>query len=422
MAVHGPPPPGSGCSPRRGRARRRAAARRAAALLLLVPVLASPPALRTATAAEPAQARTPVEQAWDAWTAAEAQERAAVPRLLQRLERALAPEVAAETPAPTAPRGGATEAEAAARLQARWPLVAVLLDALTRLEAEVPAPTLLAARQSHAAHVAVHLVRRLAWQRAAALAVFDAGCAQEHLRGDEELAFLALGAALGRARTPGFAARLLRAGRLERTVRVESPPPPGAVAAPSPPPRGGVAWDGWHRVPAGFPPVAVPRLATEPGPGRVLLSPGLPGTPDVFVARGLEQGERIGFGGSGPGLAPADACWAWTRALLPADRAAGLPPREETWVLRWVARTPYVRTLAARLHALETGWYAALAALAEQGWLSAAEAAGLAPDLRLRVEDARSPPHRPLPPVPASGCRNPFAPAAPRGPTVRAGV
>lgn len=349
---------------------------------------------------------TAADVAWGAWLAGEHGLTDLVPQVAEHLRCEALP---LPEPDPEA--------------QARWPLRAVLLDAATRLDATLDAELLTCLSRSHPAHVAVQLVTHLPRCGSEALAVFRAWQVSLPRAWQADESFVALGAALGATRTPGFAALLLDGWEPRRRLEVCSPPEEGVVHAPGPPPaEDGVVADGRIPIPAGFPPVAVPRLSLRADLADRLLTPGPRGTPDVFVSRTLEAGEAIGFGQVGAFLDPPAWCFRWTHALLPQALGERLPVPFEEWRVEWTGRQPFERALAPALRALEQGWYDALRDLVRQALLTPEEAAQRRLRITVDVEDVRDLKRPRLPPLPLANLPHPFVRRPRRSPAALRGV
>ncbi len=291
---------------------------------------------------------------------------------------------------------------------------AALVDALTRLKVPLPDDLLLALGPGGRDDLAVHLLEVQPEATARLQRVYGAWDGTDGPPGvaDEGgAAWLALGNHLARRRPPGFAARVLRRASITRRVEVWPSAPSDASSAPAPP-RGEVPGCGVARAPAGFPPVAVRRLWTQPGAGRRLLSAGpLP----VWASREvLAPGDGLGFATSlRPRLSRARARWAWIGGWLPPALAERLLPLEDERTLAWTGRQPFERALRPIVEAVHRQHAQVLLALVEAGLLTPLEARALEPDLHVELVDARVGRRAPLPPVPAPRTRHPFAPRPP---------
>lgn len=251
------------------------------------------------------------------------------------------------------------------------------LDALIRLDAEVPAETLLALRHSSPAEAVILLARDPRQNRQALLSVF----------GDATPAagWLAAGNLLAEMRAPGFAARLLAGLKIEAVVYVYDSEGDRAYGGSG----GGHGYGcGVEPTPEGFPPASFYQLTTTGMRGDVVVAPG---RHTVYYRRTPWRGS-----GDGPGPARRDGHRVEYVAELLGTTEGDLkleanPSREVVCGEERQCR----RALAAVRDEVVGGYADALRRLLDAELLDPAEAAELKPDITLRLEDLRD--RRPFP-------------------------
>lgn len=254
------------------------------------------------------------------------------------------------------------------------------LDALIRLDAEVPAETLLPLRQSSPDEVFILLAREPRQNRQALLSLFA----------DEapDPRWLAAGNLLAETRAPGFAARLLAGLKIEARVYVyDSEGDHGYNGG------GGCGSGGGGRVfrsPDGYPPVFYYFLTTANARGAVVAAPG---RRTVYYGRSTSPSG----GEYGCGLPRDEYRVGYVAELLGTTREflklEARPSREV--VCRDAPQCG--RALAAVRDEIVGAYAEALRQLLDAGLLDAAEAAESKPDITLRLHDSRERTRFPLP-------------------------
>jgi hypothetical protein len=250
------------------------------------------------------------------------------------------------------------------------------LDALIRLDAQVPAETLLALSGYAPDEAVILLARAPEMNQQALLSLF--------MDGSPVARWLAVGNLLAGARAPGFAARLLAELKIEASVYVYEREDLRGYGAGS---NGGCGC-GVETGPEGFPPVSFYELTTGDMRGAVLVAPG---RRTVYYVRTPWRGCR---GGPGGGRRD-DMRVEYVAELLGTTegelKLEASPFREVVCQDERQCR----RSLAALRDEVVGGYADALKRLLDAGLLDQAEAAGLKPDITLRLNDWRD--RRPFP-------------------------
>jgi hypothetical protein len=256
------------------------------------------------------------------------------------------------------------------------------LDALIRLDAEVPAEKLLPLYES-APDEAVILLARAPAQNARALLPLFA---------DETPAarWLAIGGLLAEARAEGFAARLLAGLKIEATVYVYDHEGERGYNG------GGGGGCGGSRhfelTPEGFPPAGRYALTTSRARGAVVVTQGRHAV--YYVRTGAERGYESDSGCD----VERDACRVeyLTDLLGTTDEDLRLEARPSHEVVCRGARQCR-RALAALRDETARDYAGVVARLLGAGLLDPAEASGLKPDITFRLFDEREDKAPPLP-------------------------
>jgi hypothetical protein len=255
------------------------------------------------------------------------------------------------------------------------------LDALIRLDAEVPAEKLLPLYAASADEVIILLSRAPKRNERELLSLFN-----EEI---QDARWAAVGNLLTEARAPGFAARLLSGLKVEASVYVydwEGERGYGSDGS------GGGGCGGAFHTPEGFPPVGYYALSTSGVRGSVVFAPGRKA---VYYARTLRPdmcGER-----SGRWLARDERRTEYLAEMLgTTEEELKLDARPFREVVCTDAQQ-CGRALAALRDELVGAHTRALARLLEAELLDPAEAAELKPDITLHLNDARDRRKFPLP-------------------------
>jgi hypothetical protein len=258
-----------------------------------------------------------------------------------------------------------------------------VLDALIRLDAEVPADKLLPLYAQSPDEVVILLARSLQENGAALLSLFA-----DELPSDR---WVAVGNLLAEARVPGFAARLLRGLKIEARVLVFDSEGSHGVGSAGGSGCGSGCGIGGGRLPEGLPPVSYYTLSAYAGHGRVVV---LPGRHPVYYLRTNFQ--RLG----------ASACPITDRdglrveyladLLNTTEESLGLDPRPWREVVCADERGCR-RALAGVRDGIVASHAALLRRLVADDLLDPAEAPELRPDITLDVTDSRDRRTFPLP-------------------------
>jgi hypothetical protein len=319
--------------------------------------------------------------------------------LLEQMAASASPEVRAWSAFMAARDGLKDAVPVVRRLLAPLPLGApeearfvqyAALDALIRLDADVPAQELLGLPDRFVEHAIILLARHPDRNQAALLEVI-----RKH-RAPRD-AWIAVCNLLVPRRTPGLAAWLL--GKLERELRLHVHDPGSGYG-------GGVmhssSYDGRFKVPRGYPPTTLYRLTDRKTGDAELLAPGR--RPIFVTRRVVPPGETAGFGShSRP-----DEDYRLRVAYL-ADLAGVAPsaldlPRVLSVTIHWYGPERFLAE-AARARADAERQVADLCErLASRGSIpTGRDGSALVPELRVTVKDARSDRSTPLPELPAAG-------------------
>jgi hypothetical protein len=294
-----------------------------------------------------------LDQAWGAYLAGERCDGAAIPALRRLLAARLADESRHD------------------RVVRR-----TVLDALIRLEADVPWEELEVLPRSHGTEVLVLLARRPRANRAALLELFDRPLSQRQ--------WLAVGNLLAAQRAPGFAARLLE--RLETVLRITVVEPEQCSVGGGSRRILGGSGDAVLRVEEGWPPVARYFLLERCRPGARPLAPGR--RPIWVIRVEAKQGPR-GFG---------DQHRRYDRHVLRLEYLAqllGREPdragleRETSTRIVWEDPRDFVREALTARGDIVARHRRVVRELLNGGLLTAEEASALEPRIVLRVEDRR---------------------------------
>lgn len=255
------------------------------------------------------------------------------------------------------------------------------LDALIRLDAEVPAEKLLPLYAASADEVVILLARAPKQNERELLSLFNEGV--PYVR------WAAVGNLLTEARAPGFAARLLSGLKVEASVYVydwEGERGYGGNSG-----CGGLC-GGPSPTPEGFPPVGYYSLHASGGRGSVVLAPG---RHTVYYARALQPDTCGGYSDSK--LARDGRRVEYLAEMLgTTEEDLNLDVRPSREVVCTDARQ-CGRALNALRDELVGAHTKVLARLLEAQLLDPAEAAELKPDITLQLNDARDRRKFPLP-------------------------
>ncbi len=255
------------------------------------------------------------------------------------------------------------------------------LDALIRLDAEVPAETLLPLYGASADEVVILLSRAPKRNERELLSLFNEAV--------PDVRWAAVGNLLAGARAPGFAARLLSGLKVEASVYVYDWE--GARGYGSSGGCGGLCGDSVH-MPEGFPPVGYYSLNASGVRGSVVLAPG---KHTVYYVRALHP-DTCG-GPSNGWLARDERRVEYLAEMLgTTEEELSLEVRPFREVVCTDARQ-CGQVLAALRDELVGAHTQALARLLEAGLLDPAEAAELKPDITLQLNDSRDRRKFPLP-------------------------
>ena len=164
-----------------------------------------------------------------------------------------------------------------------WHVRQAALDALIRLDAEVPAEALRALPQAFADEVLILLARSPGESQAALLEMF----AGQEEGGGGGVLWLAAGNLLAAAKARGFAARLLGGLKVEAAVTVLDPGDDSHGIGGGYGYGSGGCGAGFDPPPAGFPPVGYYSLTAEEQRGAVVVAPG---RRSVFYLRAAGRG------------------------------------------------------------------------------------------------------------------------------------
>lgn len=268
----------------------------------------------------------------------------------------------------------------------------VVLDALVGLSARVPAdeilPHLGGGGLAGAAALALGIQQNDDGILLAMLDRYDGVLCEE--------AWLAVGNRLLARRTPGFGRRLLERLTVRLIVLADDREEPGARWREA---GGSICWDGFLRVPEGFPPVPVRGAWPADLGGDVVI----PGPRPVALSRGVATEGVVGFGGTGPFDEWDEARLEWLAALLGEEVAAlGVEARTSRSVA-YGSAVDFRRRVVASCDAERAKVLALADRCVRAGILSPEDRAGLVPRLRVKVIDRRAQPRRPLPEVPEAG-------------------
>jgi len=266
-----------------------------------------------------------------------------------------------------------------------------LLDALLRLDADVPANELTPHLRGRASTPALLLLaRRPALNAAALLEYFDilSGYHEDRIAHPD---WLATGHLLAANKSHGFAASLIRQLDFHLLVCVREPgnnsgremPLPGSTIS-------GLSC-GSCDVLNGFPPVAWYELTTSGSSGMLLVAAG---EPSVFA---LRTEHRHQFNYSSPlEKSASEARWSWFKSLVDPEPLA----QERAADVRFHSATEFLREVAYVRELFQQDFRAGLAQLVKSGALTKVEADAAVFQPEVSVSDLRVGPREALPTIP----------------------
>jgi hypothetical protein len=271
-----------------------------------------------------------------------------------------------------------------------------VLDALIRLEVDVPAEVLLPHATRFREPVLILLARDPARNQAALLAIFERGYRGRAI----DPVTVAAGNLLAGAKSPHLAARLLPLGEMKLLISVRDDGSSMGIG-------GGIsagAGSGRLHPPEGFPPTVRYRLNGRNEPGSMLVAEGR----YPVYSRRLETApgtRRIRSGGFARMLLRSDLAPAWLGQLL----GRGLDLRaSDCENVQWSDAAGFLRDASALRDAKLTAYWKALEDLVEAKLLDVETARAAPPRLKVTIRDDRKTSKEPLPPLPPTTVRSPF--------------